>query len=111
TDAPGCTFCDSITIAEDPTGIHALEQNFSMKINPNPASDEITLQLNSRSNTNFIVQIRDKQGKTVMEKSVENNNEPKQLIQISISTLPAGVYSLSCEQDGKIFSSKFVVVE
>ena len=46
-----------------------------------------------------------------MEKSVENNNEPKQLIQISISTLPAGVYSLSCEQDGKIFSSKFVVVE
>jgi len=93
---PGCQL-------NDPIGIEEI-QGLGVKLFPNPAKEELTLQFNPSFNSNEIedILIYDIQGKSVLNKSFHSNR-------IDISSLHAGLYLLELRtKNGERMSARFV---
>jgi len=83
---------------------HELSDNF--KIYPNPSSQEITIELNSKNKISQIT-ITNYLGEQIIKMdNVENN-----LQKININNLPAGIYQVSINSNNQILSSKLVIVK
>jgi hypothetical protein len=83
---------------------HELSDNF--KIYPNPSSQEITIELNSKNKISQIT-ITNYLGEQIIKMdNIENN-----LQKININNLPAGIYQVSINSNNQILSSKLVIVK
>jgi photosystem II stability/assembly factor-like uncharacterized protein len=76
--------------------------NTFFSVNPNPATDILTLQFNNASKLEaFDVQITDDAGRIVLQNTGTNK-------QLTISQLPNGIYFLTVKTKDKIGATKFV---
>jgi len=77
-----------------------------IKLYPNPASDNLTIEYNNFENTNPInIKIYDITGKEVSNYSMIKNNAASQ---INISNFEAGVYIITIQTQDKIIREKFI---
>jgi bilirubin oxidase len=87
-----------------PAGFTGINETFAqtekLNIYPNPAEDFITIKL--KENTPFDYRIFDATGRQIQWESNLNSNN------ISVSSLPRGVYQIFIRQNGKFFNSKLI---
>lgn len=75
-------------------------------INPNPATDFVTIQMSKQSSMDItLIQITDISGRKVMEQKVNMASTTRK---INIGSLSKGVYMISVINNGKRFTGKFV---
>lgn len=96
-------FCIDNFTTESPTGI--AESNLSLvKIYPNPAIDNLTIDLSSvNSNISSTVDIFDISGKLI-----ETRFENSQHINLSVTSYKAGVYFISIKNSNEVINAKFI---
>ncbi|MEL6653531.1 MAG: PKD domain-containing protein, partial [Bacteroidota bacterium] len=101
-DAFGCTdtICQeaSISTALEP------EQVLPLIIYPNPASEQILLQLPASRNASLYLQVMDARGRIVLED--ERSAKPE--LRLDVSQLASGVYSILLRDGERYFVGKFV---
>jgi len=85
---------ESLVQIKKPEGLQAI-------IRPNPASNLLYLELNKAGNAS--ITIFDLWGRAFIQKSLEQKRS-----RIIIQNLPAGMYMLEIQQDGKMLRKKFV---
>ncbi len=110
TDANQCKTTDSVTVyVIDCTGISANELNkVGMSIYPNPASNELNLNIVTIHETGSRIEVSDALGHLVFTKDAKLA-EGKNKIQIPLESLVNGIYFLRVEtKEGNLISSKFV---
>jgi hypothetical protein len=93
------------------TGVNIIEpllSNSNIKIYPNPASDNITINLTGLKNlSGLCLNIYNIQGQLLLQQTLNQNNT-----EIDISQLEQGVYVAKIKlDDGSVLQEKFVVVK
>lgn len=88
------------------TSINKYELNDNFKIYPNPSSQEITIELNSKNKMNQIT-ITNYLGEQIIKLDNTENNLQK----LNINNLPAGIYQVAISTNNQILSSKLVIVK
>jgi hypothetical protein len=86
-----------------PVGIVEENSKPTFTVVPNPCTDQIVLQQSTASDNATYV-IRDLQGRTCKTISMQENTSGT----IDVSDLPAGVYIIALESDGRPICSRFV---
>lgn len=84
------------------TGLEKL-YNQGLHIYPNPASGIVTIELEKAAD--FTAQLFDMKGKAIQQHSTRNDH-----LAMDVSELPAGLYILSVESDGKRMVKKLQVI-
>ena len=84
--------------------INDFHSDISVNIYPNPAKDQITIDVSKISSSNTHVQIYDMQGRTVFSKSFN-----EQVININTVNYHSGMYMLDIRQANDVFKSKIYV--
>lgn len=77
----------------------------SVKIYPNPASDQINVDFENLSNTSVCIELENILGQTIFQTTTTNGHNV-----IKTIGLAPGVYSLSIKHSGKIISVKKIIV-
>ncbi len=118
TDANACitTYCDSSFLQKNPNvmisvaviaGTLGIDKNTiteSLKIYPNPAKDQLILDLQGTENLkNTIVSIYDLPGKLLLQQNINQS-----LTHFNISSFAKGIYLIKVSNDKKSTVSKFV---
>jgi hypothetical protein len=88
--------------------VSVLSNNFEQvdfKLAPNPADDQIDIQLSSVCSQKTNIKISGIQGKIMLTKSIEDGI---QFENIKLNAFPPGIYILSLESAGKVVTRKFV---
>ena len=101
-DSATCTIKNDDPLSpQAQTNIHAITNNATIKLFPNPVKDELNIAgLNSFHSMISIIDLR---GKTLLETPANNQTN-----RINIRQLSAGVYYLKIETTEKIVVLKFV---
>jgi hypothetical protein len=106
----GCTVSYSREVVVDSVVLGVNQQstinNQQLKVYPNPAKDEITISLNSKTLVNPKIEIYSLEGKKVKE-IYEFGSEVK----ISLTDFSKGVYLVKLFDNGKELSSEKIVIE
>lgn len=85
------------------------ETALNMSVYPNPASDDLTVVLNSEEV--LWLTINDMQGRERMLHTLASNHSEGDKLSIDITTIPSGVYQLiAFNKDGMINMVRFAVV-
>jgi fibronectin-binding autotransporter adhesin len=84
-------------------GIPELASSGSLSVYPNPASDNITIELN-KINSNALISIYDITGKIVRTYATENNR-----LNINRDGLQSGLYLITVTSDNRRYTSKLVI--
>lgn len=126
TDATGngCEKCFNICIADNPVkadgshrkgapeglGQHAADNNnFEVaKVYPNPTSSEVNIELTAKTDAAISIQVYDIMGKVVSEQNTTLRKGQKKLT-LSVSELPAGVYSLHISDGQTVIKEKIQI--
>jgi hypothetical protein len=96
-----------IWINKTPTGMPEISfEETTIKTYPNPASSQLSFDLNVPANDKAIATIMDAAGRTVLTKELDNNNTKHDL---DISSVSTGMYMLRLSVGDKVTSSKFNV--
>jgi uncharacterized repeat protein (TIGR03803 family) len=99
TGSPGC----------EVTGIHASESTKQLVVYPNPAKDQLTIQLTNVSESRIYIVITDILGKMVQQERVVVNTNQNQ-VQVNISELKQGIYLLKVmNESGESVGSEKIV--
>jgi len=102
TDANGCTayLCYTVSATD---GVEELEiEDYGIKIYPNPANTEITIELKDRRQKTE-VSIFNLTGEELFKQQTTNNKQ-----QINISILPSGIYFVKIVNEQGVSVGKFV---
>lgn len=98
--------CASKSYYNAPTGVQDLhtEDVASLKLYPNPANDQINVEINSSASGKMQVEIVNMVGQQLKMVGANDN-----FADINVASLPAGCYLVNCYSDGvKIASSRFI---
>ncbi len=83
-------------------------QDLSFQLSPNPAFDLVQLNINAPVDaSDVLIQVIALNGQ-VLQQGLTNLAPGQQVVQVSVSDLPAGLYAIRIEHKGKQFSQKFV---
>lgn len=63
---------------------------------PNPAKDQLTIQLNGNYSTNAFIELIDISGRIISRQNITNTNE-----RINVANIPAGIYTVRFTDNGK----------
>ena len=77
-------------------------------ISPNPVQNSLNISLQSRNNTNIIIHIINSVGNEVLREKKIITSGGNQFNINNIAGLSKGLYLLTTEIDGKIYSDKFI---
>lgn len=84
------------------------EGEYGVEVYPNPASDIVSISVNSINNKdNYTVNVVDVMGR-VISSEVVNNTTGNFVRNVNISTLPAGIYMITVESNGTREITKLV---
>lgn len=106
-------FVNNITPAGNPFIVSEVpgnqtRNNFAVTIFPNPANNNLTIELNSDKNTSVSVEVTDINGRVYLSENIPvNSGENKSVI--NISSLSSGIYFVSID-NGEIVTNKKLVV-
>jgi hypothetical protein len=98
------TLSVSVTCREANMQAHA--NNQSMIIYPNPATEEINIQLSATEDKISEVLMLNTLGETVVQ--LQNNGDSNGKITVSLQSLPAGIYFLKVKTGNEILNGKIV---
>jgi hypothetical protein len=92
------------------TGVENIESKYNFVVYPNPAKDDITIQLSNLKNEKIVIRIEDMNGKKVFEKQFADFSN---ILQQKISTkyFATGVYSVKVEIGNQSQEKKITVVK
>jgi len=79
-----------------------------LKVYPNPARNNLSVEISNSDNSPIIINVYDISGKLVNSQEIKNVNS-KDVISIPINKLGEGIYILKIQQSGETYYSKFVV--
>lgn len=104
TDSYGCTSAASNTIQFVWTGIASFSNNSSVHLYPNPAGEEINVDINAGSNSEVTIEVYNTIGKQIFS---ETTSEPK--TKINCTNYANGIYFLTVKSGNEIHTEKFIV--
>ena len=78
---------------------------------PNPAQDQITINIESSNNEDVQIQIFNALGQAVSAVENYSNLQGLQQVNMSITDLPAGFYTVVARQGTQVYSKKLMVLE
>ncbi|MBL7930795.1 MAG: choice-of-anchor D domain-containing protein, partial [Bacteroidia bacterium] len=81
-----------------------------VKIFPNPAKDEVSLNMNLKSNGSVVVSVYDLQGKKVMTTTEKELSRGEIIITLNTTALQSGEYFVEINANGKTNRQKLVVI-
>lgn len=90
------------------TGLAEGSSSFLMELYPNPASENVMLTFNAKTNMPVRIVLTDLTGKIVYDEQ-ENGNAGLQQYQIGTGNLQAGMYFVTILADGRQYSSKLII--
>lgn len=73
------------------------------EISPNPASNTLNINLNTKTSSNYTIEIINKKGELVMQKSLQNNGK------IDVSKLSEGLYFVRTKEGDKIVKTERLI--
>ncbi len=100
-------FGDLFSGPSQPTGIINSRNNTALNIYPNPASDNLTMDLSAFQNHTAEIRISNTLGQVLYTKSY--NKITQSIEKINTSTWPEGMYIISIESEDKKGTGKFLV--
>jgi len=106
-DANGCSVEVSFTMTEDNSSIEDLGFVQSFSLAPNPASNNVTLNVDFNTTTEVSYEIYTIAGQRLMEKTIGQTN--KIVETIDISTLSNGIYFVQLKMNDQVHIEKLVV--
>lgn len=74
-------------------GIHSSANNLSMNVFPNPASQQVTLQIALKQSSTLSIQIVNTLGQVIATHQVEGHSG-ENTFQVSVQAIPAGIYQV-----------------
>lgn len=105
TDYENNLYVDDINI-DQTTGLYASEKNSSIKCYPNPASDLLTISINSEVKDNIDITLQNALGQMVFHSII---NKQISLKTIDVSHLTSGVYTLHIQAGNLLLNQKLVL--
>jgi glucose/arabinose dehydrogenase len=103
TDMVGCSASETVNVVISGTTLPSFVRSF--KLAPNPAQDQVLLELTLAQTTALQLTLIDSSNKQVW---VQNLNQDRVLLPIDLSQLPKGVYYLQIQTGLGMFSRKLV---
>ncbi|HET8574196.1 MAG TPA: T9SS type A sorting domain-containing protein [Edaphocola sp.] len=108
-DTANCT--TFILKGEYPSGIS--NENgpklMDLQLYPNPAFDELNIQINSDSIKNIFINIKDMAGRVLLRRSLSYPPFDHNVFKLNVSMLRTGMYLIELNQDGTRIVKKFVI--
>ncbi len=100
---------DAIGFVEDPTRTQVRPHEFPWSAFPNPANDELSLEVILFKNENLTLDVLDMQGQRVRE-VFHRKNCPAGMLkqQVELDGLPGGLYFIRLKSDGGVQVLKFI---
>jgi len=95
-------------VAELPTGISDVENNFPMTAYPNPANEKIWVRINSPVEMSGKLSVTDASGKIISEQPVKFSQPGVAVLPIEFGTLAAGVYFIHLQSDTQNTTIKII---
>ena len=100
----GCFDSAFVTINVNPSGINSFDKNNVFSINPNPAKEILTININKiKDSHNTIVNIYDLQGELMLQQAIK-----QETTELTISNFAKGMYILKICNDKNTMVSKFI---
>jgi PKD repeat protein len=96
----------AVNVIESTTGLKNISGNIDMMVYPNPATENVTVELVNGSFSHGKIQIMNMLGKTVRTISPEDMSSRQQ---IATGDLAAGVYLLQVENRGEVSLKRFII--
>jgi hypothetical protein len=90
-----------------PTSLVKERKGFSSNVYPNPANDQVNLQISSEFQGNCRITINDLSGRTIEQRWLSKNTQ-HQIYSIDISSYTNGFYLISLETPDGIIQNKFI---
>ena len=90
--------------------IHEYNTINSVTVYPNPASDYVNVNIVSPISTNAVITISNILGQQVYAKSIDVK-VGSTLVPINVNNLPAGLYMISLQADGKYLNTQKIIIE
>lgn len=107
TSDQGCAGTDTVSI-EGLVGIDGVENEYLVKMFPNPTSGELNIQIENNVANNIAIQVMDYSGKVVVNK--EFNNTGSQFTdRINLNEFSKGIYFINIKLDDQIHTERIVV--
>ncbi len=104
--------CKTIPFVQDPSSVQAIVAENSLKLYPNPAANNITINYSLRNNADeTTIKIRSLVGQTVYQQKIENNSAGNKQVNLDISGFTAGIYIAELDVNGTKAVSRFTVVK
>ncbi|RYZ28335.1 MAG: T9SS type A sorting domain-containing protein [Sphingobacteriales bacterium] len=107
------SFCSFLTvddlalIPETVSGIADAAPSSGIVLYPNPAKDNVSIQLKNEAKAETNVRVLDMKGRLVRQKTVPSGS--KNTADISIAGLPSGLYSVKVVSDKNMWTEKLIV--
>ena len=89
--------------------IEAPELNSSVTIYPNPATNQLNLNINLENSANVTYQIVNSLGQVVLDNNLGDLNNGQHTQSVDVSDLAAGFYYVQLNIDGNIISKKLTI--
>jgi hypothetical protein len=80
-------------------------------LNPNPAKNQITAEIDLKNTSEIVYQIIDIQGNVLIQKDLGNLQAGNHHVPISIERIPSGTYFITVMSENGFLNKKFVVVK
>lgn len=92
--------------------LQPLEQEapVGLRVFPNPASESATIRIPASPANRTVLRILDAHGKTMQEKIIQEAFSDAQILTLSLTDLPEGLYMVHIIQDGVLQTQKLTVV-
>ncbi|HEX8577673.1 MAG TPA: T9SS type A sorting domain-containing protein [Flavobacterium sp.] len=90
-----------------PIGIEEMTISTELKVYPNPATNQITLEFNINTSKDTFIEINNILGQSV-KKTVNSFPIGVNMMEIDLSELPKGLYFIQLQNDNKISSKKII---
>lgn len=77
---------------------------------PNPAQDDLFIELEGFKNDQYILQILDLQGRLIMQKQLEGIQTESSLHNVDVNSLEVGMYILRLDDGKKVWTTKLEII-
>jgi hypothetical protein len=100
------TFVDNINVA-GVLGVSKNELTSSISLYPNPATNEVNININDNTYDSIIIQVFNSLGQKLQ--STESNGQTTNNFSLDVSNLATGLYFINIDVDGVTVSKKLLV--
>jgi len=87
---------------------NVLVNNFEMNVYPNPVTNKVNVEFTLKANSQVSIQVCDELGKLVRVDKRNKYNKGNNKIQLAIDNLKSGIYFVSLNIDGEVFTKQLI---